>query len=89
MTKINFISLQKALTLSATFLIVNSMPLLAQSQQSNTATIHFVQPALERQPENRGAPRDRKGAGTRGNCPITNEPLTALVPRFSGKLALD
>jgi hypothetical protein len=83
MTRINFLSLQKALALCATFLLVNSTQLSAQSQQSNTAKIRFVQPALERQPENRGAPRDRRGAGTRRNCPVTNKPLTALVPLVS------
>ena len=83
MTRINFFSLQKALALCATFFIVNITQLSAQSQQSNTAKIRFVQPALERQPENRGAPKDRKGAGTRRNCPVANKPLTALVPLVS------
>lgn len=83
MTRINFLSLQKALPLCATFLIVNLTQLSAQSQQSNSAKIRFVQPALERQPENRGAPKDRKGAGTRRNCPVTNLPLTALIPLVS------
>ncbi|MBR8833333.1 MAG: DUF928 domain-containing protein [Stigonema ocellatum SAG 48.90 = DSM 106950] len=83
MTRINFLSLQKALALCATFSLVNITQLSAQSQQSNTAKIRFVQPALERQPENRGAPKDRKGAGTRRNCPVANKPLTALVPLVS------
>lgn len=83
MTRINFISLQKALALCATFLLVNITQLSAQSQQSNTAKIRFVQPTLEKQPENRGAPRDRRGAGTRGDCPVANKPLTALVPLVS------
>ncbi|MDF5725845.1 MAG: DUF928 domain-containing protein, partial [Rhizonema sp. PD37] len=69
--------------LYTTFLLVNITQLSAQSQQSNTTTIRFVQPALEREPENRGAPRDRKGAGTRRNCPVANKPLTALVPLVS------
>jgi hypothetical protein len=83
MTRINFLSLQKALVLSATFLLVNITQLSAQSQQSNTTKIRFVQPTLEKQPENRGAPRDRRGAGTRGNCPATNKALTALVSLMS------
>lgn len=83
MTKINFLSPLKALVLSATFLLVNITQLAAQSQQSNTTRIWFFQPTLERQPENRGAPRDRRGAGTRGDCPATNKPLTALVPLVS------
>ncbi len=83
MTKINFLSLQKALVLCATFSLVNITQLSAQSQQSNTTKIRFVQPTLEKQPENRGAPRDRRGAGTRGNCPVATKPLTALVPLVS------
>ena len=83
MTRINFLSLQKALVLSATFLLVNITQLSVQSQQSSTTKIRFVQPTLEKEPENRGAPRDRRGAGTRGNCPATNKPLTALVPLVS------
>lgn len=83
MTKINFLSPLKALVLSATFLLVNITQLAAQSQQSNTTKIRFVQPTIEKQPENRGAPRDRTGAGTRGDCPVANKPLTALVPLVS------
>ncbi|WP_375509746.1 DUF928 domain-containing protein [uncultured Nostoc sp.] len=83
MTKINFLSPPKVLVLSATFLLVNITQLSAQTQQSNTTTIRFVQPTLERQPENRGAPKDRIGAGTRGDCPVANKPLTALVPLVS------
>ncbi|RCJ41019.1 hypothetical protein A6770_36625 [Nostoc minutum NIES-26] len=83
MARINLLSLQKALVLSGFFTVINVTQLSAQSQQSNTTTIHFVQPVLERQPENRGAPRDRRGAGTRGDCPVTNKPLTTLVPLVS------
>lgn len=84
MTKINFLSLQKALVLCGTFLLANITQLSAQSQQSNTTKIRFVQPTLKKQPENRGAPRDRRGAGTRGDdCPVTNKPLTGLVPLVS------
>jgi Domain of Unknown Function (DUF928) len=83
MTGMNLISLQKALVLSAIFSLINITQLSAQSQPSNTTKIRFVQPTLERQPENRGAPRDRRGAGTRGNCLVSNEPLTALVPLVS------
>ncbi|MEH2286836.1 DUF928 domain-containing protein [Nostoc sp.] len=86
MTQINFLSPLKAFFLSTTFLLVNITQLSAQSQQSNTTKINFVQPILDRQPENRGAPRDRRGAGTRGDCPVssvTNKPLTALVPLVS------
>ncbi|MEH2247678.1 DUF928 domain-containing protein [Nostoc sp.] len=83
MTKINFLSPLKALVLSATFLLVNITQLSVQSQQSNTTKIRFVQPTIEKQPENRGAPRDRTGAGTRGDCPVANKPLTALVPLVS------
>ena len=80
MTKIDFLSLLKALVLSTAFLLVNITQLLAQTQQSTTTKIRFVQPSLEKQPANRGAPRDRTGAGTRGDCPATSKPLTALVP---------
>ena len=83
MTKINFLSPPKALLLIATFLLVNITQLSAQSQQSNTTKIRFVQPTLEKKPENRGAPTDRIGAGTRGDCPAVTKPLTALVPLVS------
>ncbi|ARV58804.1 hypothetical protein BZZ01_09270 [Nostocales cyanobacterium HT-58-2] len=80
MTGSSFLLPPKVLVLIATFLVVNFMQLVAQSQQSNTTSIRFVQPTLEKQPENRGAPRDRKGAGTRGDCPAVKKSLTALVP---------
>lgn len=80
MTGSSFLSPQTALVLSATFLLVNFTQLAAQSQQLNTPRIRFVQPTLERQPDNRGAPRDRKGAGTRGDCPDVKKPFIALVP---------
>jgi hypothetical protein len=87
MIKKTFISaslVKKILTSIAILFIVNSTQVLVvQSQQSNTSKIRFVEPALERQPDNRGAPRDRKGAGTRGDCPAINTPLTALVPLVS------
>ncbi|NMF65515.1 hypothetical protein DP113_34365 (plasmid) [Brasilonema octagenarum UFV-E1] len=83
MTTSSFLSPQTALLLSTTFLLVSFTQLAAQSQQLNTPRIRFVQPTLEKQPENRGAPRDRKGAGTRGDCPVANKPLTALVPLMS------
>lgn len=80
MTRISLLLPQKVLVLIATFLILTFVQLAAQSQQSNTARIRFVQPTLERQPANRGAPRDRTGAGTRGNCPAVKKRLEALVP---------
>ncbi|KYC42266.1 hypothetical protein WA1_20015 [Scytonema hofmannii PCC 7110] len=74
---------KNVLLLIIILVIINFTQLLVQSQQSNTAKIRFVQPALERYPDNRGAPRDRKGAGTRGDCPAANKRLTALVPLVS------
>ena len=83
MIKINFLSLQKSLVLSTTFLLLNITQLSAQSQQSNTTKIRFVQPTLEKQPENRGIPRGRTGAGTRGDCPNSKKSLTSLVSLVS------
>jgi Domain of Unknown Function (DUF928) len=63
------------------FAIMSFAQLPARSQQFYTAQVRYIQPALEKEPENRGAPDNRKGAGTRGNCPAVNKPeLTALVP---------
>ncbi|MEH1924336.1 DUF928 domain-containing protein [Nostoc sp.] len=76
---------------SLTFIVV-SLTQPAQSQQpsnnNSNSTIRFIQPTLEKEPENRGAPRDRQGAGTRGDCPNTNIPLTALVPLIPRNLKL-
>jgi len=62
------------------FASVSLIQLPAKSQQSHDARVRFIQPTLEKEPENRGAPKDRQGAGTRGNCPNANIPLTALIP---------
>jgi Domain of Unknown Function (DUF928) len=46
----------------------------------NITKINFTKPTLEKEPENRGAPSDRRGAGTRGECKSTKNTLVALVP---------
>ncbi|GAB1544447.1 hypothetical protein NUACC21_71230 [Scytonema sp. NUACC21] len=84
MTGRKFFLVKNLLMLIATLVvIVNFTQLSVQSQQSSTTKIRFVQPPLARQPENRGAPRDREGAGTRGDCPAASKRLTALVPLVS------
>lgn len=62
-------------------------PVWAQSSGNTRAPIQFVQPTLENrsldQLGDRGAPRRRTGAGTRGDCPplaAGTPELTALVP---------
>lgn len=80
MNRISLLLPQKVLVLIATFLLANFIQFAAQSQQLDTSRIRFVQPTLQKQPENRGAPSDRTGAGTRGDCPVVNKRLTALVP---------
>ncbi|MEH2137634.1 DUF928 domain-containing protein [Nostoc sp.] len=91
MTRINF-RFPQILVFTLAFIVVNiTQP--AQSQQpsnnnSNNSKIRFIQPTLEKEPENRGAPSDRQGAGTRGDCPNANIPLTALVPLTPRNLSL-
>ncbi|MBD2438438.1 DUF928 domain-containing protein [Nostoc sp. FACHB-110] len=68
------------LVLAIIFAGVSFIPFPAQSQQSYNTRVRFIQPTLEKEPENRGAPNDRQGAGTRGDCPNVNIPLTALIP---------
>jgi Domain of Unknown Function (DUF928) len=50
------------------------------SQNQSNKKVNFVQPILRRPPINRGAPTDRRGAGTRGECPPVNMAPTGLVP---------
>lgn len=50
------------------------------SQNQLNQKVRFVQPILRRPPINRGAPTDRRGAGTRGECPSSNVAPTGLVP---------
>lgn len=61
-----------------TFVSLTHFP--AQSQQSSRGKVRFIQPTVEKEPENRGAPNDRQGAGTRGDCPNVSIPLTGLIP---------
>lgn len=52
----------------------------AVKSQSQPQKVKFVQPILRRPPVNRGAPTDRRGAGTRGECPAVSMAPTGLVP---------
>ncbi|WP_407900394.1 DUF928 domain-containing protein [Scytonema sp. NUACC26] len=70
-------------------MLINSTQTTAQQRRSpsnntNQVGVRFVSPTLEKEPENRGAPDERVGAGTRrGDCPAipVNKPhLTSLVP---------
>ncbi len=83
MTKINSTLAKMKLVCSLIPLII-FMQLLAQTQLVN-AQARFIQPTLEREPEDRGAPSDRIGAGTRGNCPLVNKSAVALVPEMFRK----
>ncbi|BAZ50319.1 hypothetical protein NIES4103_29350 [Nostoc sp. NIES-4103] len=78
--KIDFCFKPINLALGIIFATVSITQLPVKSQQSNNIRVRFIQPSLEKEPENRGAPRDRYGAGTRGDCPNVNIPLTALIP---------
>lgn len=82
MTKTKFPVLQVLLFYTVALTIFNFTRAPAYSNQSSSSKIRFIQPTLKNKPANRGAPGDRKGAGTRGDdCPLVNKPeLTALVP---------
>jgi len=73
--------------LAIIFAVVSLTQSPAKSQQSHNERIRFIQPTLEKEPENRGAPKDRQGAGTRGDCPNVSIPLTALIPLMSNNLS--
>ncbi|MBD2610071.1 DUF928 domain-containing protein [Nostoc punctiforme FACHB-252] len=91
MTKINF-RFPQILVFSLTFIVVSftqpAQPQQPPNNNSNSTKIRFIQPTLEKEPENRGAPGDRQGAGTRGDCPNVSKPLTALVPLIPRTLSL-
>lgn len=78
---------QMALVYGTACVCVSAMQLPAKSEpifsnKLNSASVRFIQPTLEQEPENRGAPDDRIGAGSRGRCPaVVNKPLlTGIVP---------
>ncbi|MFW9264641.1 DUF928 domain-containing protein [Nostoc sp. CALU 546] len=86
MNKISLL-FQRIVVFSLTFYLANITQIAAQSKQLRknhlkTAKVTFIQPNLVKKPENRGAPKERTGAGTRGECPtLANKPkLTGLVP---------
>jgi Domain of Unknown Function (DUF928) len=83
MNRLNFFSKSTKLVTALAFSLISITPLPALSNNNsngNIAGIRFTKPTLEKEPENRGAPGDRRGAGTRGECPSTKNPLVALVP---------
>ncbi|BAZ10739.1 hypothetical protein NIES4071_25620 [Calothrix sp. NIES-4071] len=75
-------ALSKTLLISVIVIIGLNPQQTVQSQQNNQ-TVRFVQPILRRPPINRGAPTDRRGAGTRGECPAVSMASTGLVPIVS------
>ncbi|MBW4512127.1 MAG: DUF928 domain-containing protein [Scytonematopsis contorta HA4267-MV1] len=93
MNKLKFSSKSTQLLSVITFMLVCIAPLgllskPALSDENNNQNIanksiqkiNFIKPTLEKEPENRGAPSDRRGAGTRGECKSTKNPTIALVP---------
>ncbi|MBW4599072.1 MAG: DUF928 domain-containing protein [Calothrix sp. FI2-JRJ7] len=50
------------------------------SQNQANKKVNFIQPILRRLPVNRGAPNDRRGAGSRGECPAVSMAPTGLMP---------
>ncbi len=78
---------QMALVYSTTCILASTMQFPAKSEPIfrhtlNIAGLHFIQPVFAQEPENRGAPGDRKGAGSRGECrAVANKPpLIGMVP---------
>lgn len=51
-----------------------------QAVKSQNKRVRFVQPVLSKPPVNRGAPTDRRGAGTRGECPAVSMAPTGIMP---------
>ncbi|MBD2103158.1 DUF928 domain-containing protein [Leptolyngbya sp. FACHB-261] len=69
------------LTLALAIGLLAGLPLIALSSPTPTTRLaQFVPPPVPPQ----GAPGQRQGAASRGQCPSTTKPLTALVPLFSG-----
>lgn len=90
MKRINYSWQKTNLVFAITLTVVSIMQLPAKPNPKNSIAVRFIEPILEKEPENRGAPGDRKGAGSRGSeeCrAIGNKPpLTALVPLMERKL---
>ncbi|MDY7002491.1 MAG: DUF928 domain-containing protein [Cyanobacteriota bacterium] len=70
-----------------TFNAFNQLQILtykASAENQNNSRIRFQMPEGESQGspegESQGSPNNRKGAGSRGECPKVEPPLTALVP---------
>ena len=81
MTKTKLSFLQMLLPCLLALTIINFTRSPAYSNQSNSSKIRFIEPTLNKKPANRGAPKDRKGAGTRSEeCPATKLDFTALAP---------
>ncbi|MDJ0775871.1 MAG: DUF928 domain-containing protein [Mastigocoleus sp. MO_167.B18] len=77
--KLSFLQMLLPCLLALTIINVTRSP--AYSNQSDSSRIRFIEPTLNKKPANRGAPKDRKGAGTRSEeCPATKPDFTALVP---------
>lgn len=77
MKKISFFSTKLLISI---IVIIGLNPQLTVKSQLNNQKVRFVQPILRRQPINRGAPTDRRGAGTRGECPAVSMAPTGLIP---------
>lgn len=67
-------------TLLASIVIAGLSQQQIAKSQSNNQKLQFVQPVQQQKPVNRGAPTDRRGAGTRGECPQVSIAPTSLVP---------
>lgn len=72
MKKISF-----SILLIGTIILIELNP---QQVVSQNQRVRFVQPVLSKPPVNRGAPTDKRAAGTRGECPAVSTAPTGLIP---------
>lgn len=76
--KIKFRLAKRLLLLTLISLITISTTALAQSNQSSAPPVRFIPPQPPTQTITSG--RQRGGSSRRGECPVANKPLSALVP---------
>ncbi|WP_236147046.1 DUF928 domain-containing protein [Scytonema millei] len=76
------------LSLALTIIFASSFgnPMLVLSQGDRSVSI-FNQQQIDG--SSRGRPGRREGTGSRGDCPVANIPLTALVPANNSGLAVE
>ncbi|BAZ17529.1 hypothetical protein NIES4071_94090 [Calothrix sp. NIES-4071] len=65
------------------------LPVKAQTNQVDSGNIRIHFNTNEPDGSSQGRPSGRKGTGSRGDCPNVEMPLTALVPIYNSRLAIE